>query len=619
MNVFYEEAGTFKVGMILVDNTTSLQIEAPHGKRSKIKAASVLLRFDSPALSEFMEHTQKIVSELDQGFLWECCTADVEFSSNTLAVDYFGYSPSPVESAAVLFLLHGAPMYFYKKGRGRYKAAPPEALKAALAGQEKRRLQAEQLNAYVECLSNFNLPDIFQDKLPELLHKPDKNTLEWKALDAACTKTKLTLLKLLEKCGAIPSSHDYHLNQFLLENFPDGTGFGELESVVELDDHADLPVAEVAAFSIDDATTTEIDDAFSVTPLQLGNFRVGIHIAAPALGVMPQSQLDQVVAQRLSTVYLPGSKITMLPENVINHYTLEEQRLCPALSLYLDVTDDFTVIATESRIEKVRIVTNLRHEMLEQSFNEINLRENNSNYPYGKELHLLWAFANKLQDLRGKANDVNNDKIDYSFEVQDEVVSIYERRRGSPIDKVVSELMIYVNTEWGKQLADASIAGIYRSQGNNSKVRMGSAASPHQGLGVSQYAWSSSPMRRYVDLINQRQLIALLRGETPPYTKQSDDLLIAIRNFEMIYSIYSGFQRAMERYWCLRWLLQEKIDKIGAQVIKENLVRLDRLPLTLRISSLPEMAPGSFVELEVSQIDLLECTVNASFLRKLEA
>lgn len=117
MNVFYEESGAFKVGAILADNTTSLQIEASHGKRSKIKASSVLLRFDTPPLLEFMEQVQQIASEFDPNFLWECCPTGTEFSGNTLAADYFGHSPKPVEAAAVLTLLHGSPMHFYKKAR----------------------------------------------------------------------------------------------------------------------------------------------------------------------------------------------------------------------------------------------------------------------------------------------------------------------------------------------------------------------------------------------------------------------------------------------------------------------------------------------------------------------
>ncbi len=617
MNVFYEEEGVFKVGAILADNTTSLQVEAPHGKRSKIKAASVLLRFDVPPLSEFMQFAQKTADDLDLNFLWECCVTDAEFASDALAADYFGHSPSPLEAAAVLIRLHAAPMYFYKKGRGRYKAAPPEALKAALASQEKKRLQAEQQSHYVKLLTAFILPEEFRPLLSELLYQPDKNTVEWKALDVACTTAKLNVPRLLEKCGAIPSSHDYHFNRFLLEHFPEGTGFGPLDAAGELSDPVDLPVADVAAFSIDDATTTEIDDAFSVTPLTLGSFRVGIHIAAPALGIAPGSPLDRVVAKRLSTVYLPGNKITMLPESVIHHYTLGEERLCPVLSMYLDVADDFTITATHSRIEQVKIAANLRHDTLEQHFNEYTLANDSLDHPFGKELRALWDFACKMEVLRGKASDSNNDKIDYSFNVKDDYVTISERRRGSPIDKVVSELMIYVNAEWGRQLADGGVTGIYRSQGGG-KVRMSTSPAPHQGLGVSQYAWISSPLRRYVDLINQRQLIALLRGEVPPYTRESDDLLLAMRDFEATYEAYGDFQRGMERYWCLRWLLQENISATGAQVLKENLVKLDCLPLVVRVPSLPDMSPETNVEVEISQVDLLDLTCNARFLRKLE-
>ncbi|MBS0587014.1 MAG: RNB domain-containing ribonuclease [Proteobacteria bacterium] len=618
MNVFYEEAGTFKVGAILADNNTSLQIETVHGKRSKIKTTAVLFRFDTPPLAEFMSHAQQVAAELDPDFLWECCPQETEFASDTLAADYFGHSPSPIESAATLLLLQSAPMYFYKKGHGRYKAAPPDALKAALAGQEKKRLQAAQQAHYVEQLNQFILPEEFKPLSTSLLYKPDKNSLEWKALETVCAEKKLTVTKLMEKCGAIPSSHDYHFNQFVREYFPEGTGFGELETQPIGDTPSDLCYADVAAFSIDDASTTEIDDAFSVTPLALGSFRIGIHIAAPALGIHLESPLENAISSRLSTVYLPGKKITMLPDSVINHFTLAENKLCPVLSLYLDVADDFTIIKTESKLEQIKIAANLRHNALEQHFNETALNKGDFTHTFSKEFSLLWKFACKMESHRGKINDSNSDKIDYSFEINGEHVTISERRRGSPIDKVVSELMIFVNTEWGKQLTDAGITGIFRSQANG-KVKMSISPAPHQGLGVSQYAWSSSPMRRYVDLINQRQLIAMLRNETPPYNKNSNQLLIAMRDFETAYGIYGEFQRAMERYWCLRWLLQEKIQNIDAQVIKENLVKLDSIPFVTRVPSLPEVAPGTYVKLKLSEIDLLDRTLHAEFLQKLDA
>ncbi|HNC40846.1 MAG TPA: RNB domain-containing ribonuclease [Nitrosomonas sp.] len=617
MNVFYEEAGTFKVGTILAESANSLQVEATHGKRSKIKISAVLLQFDVPPVYEFMYQAQNIAKDLDINFLWECCNQNTEFTSKTLATEYFGHLPSAVEIAAIMISLNNAPIYFYKKGQGRYKAAPPEALRAALASQEKKRLDQEKQAHYMQQLNQFILPEAFQKQLDALLYAPDKNTIEWKALEAAAQTTKLSPIKLLEKCGAIPSSHDYHFNQFVREYFPDGVAFDVIQNDPTLDHLKNLTTAsEVKAFSIDDATTTEIDDAFSVQPLSLGSFRIGIHIAAPALGILPGSQLDQAAAKRLSTVYLPGKKITMLPDEVIQHFTLVESGYSPALSLYLDVSDDFTVMTKQSKIEMIQVDANLRHDSLEQLFNEETLRRKILDYPFAKELELLWNFAKKMEALRGKENDINNEKIDYSFLIDGERVTIQERRRGSPIDKVVSELMIYTNTEWGKQLAEEGVAAIYRNQ-SGGKVRMSLSPAPHQGLGVSQYAWSSSPMRRYVDLINQRQLIALLTGAPPPYTKTSHELMASMHNFEQIYTIYSEFQRAMERYWCLRWLIQEKIQQIEGQIIRENFVKFDHLPLVTRISTLPNLEPGTAVLVEISHIDLLERTLNARFISKI--
>jgi exoribonuclease II len=118
MNVFYEEEGDFKVAAVLADHDTSLQVEAPHGKRSKVKASAVLLRFEGPGLAHFMEEARKLAEAMEVDFLWQCCGQE-EFAFDTLARDYFGRAPTPAESAALLVKLHGAPMHFYKKGKGR--------------------------------------------------------------------------------------------------------------------------------------------------------------------------------------------------------------------------------------------------------------------------------------------------------------------------------------------------------------------------------------------------------------------------------------------------------------------------------------------------------------------
>ncbi|MBP9713151.1 MAG: RNB domain-containing ribonuclease [Sterolibacterium sp.] len=621
MNVLFEEDGAFRAGGVLADNNTSLQVELPTGKRSKVKAANILLRFEAPSPAELLERATRAAGDIDTGFLWETC-GDTEFSFEELACEYAGHTPSALEAAAMLLHLQAAPIYFHRKGRGRFRKAPPEILQAALAGLEKKRLQALAIERMSTELQAGTLPAEFQPQpmLRQLLYKPDRNRPETKALEMACAEAGLSAPRLLMRCGALASCHELHLGRFLAEYFPEGTGFAAHTLPAEAASLADLPLAAVAAFSIDDAHTTEIDDALSVTHQADGGWRIGIHIAAPGLGFSPEDDLGKIARQRLSTVYMPGRKITMLPEAVVERYTLLAGRDCPALSVYLDVAPDFSVRGRSSRIERVPIVANLRHHDIEPLFNEDTLAEGLPDFPFRDELKLLWELATVLEAGRGKAGQTQNQTdfnylVDWSTAAGDEPgrITIERRKRGSPLDKLVAELMIVANAGWGRDLADAKVAALYRAQ-TSGKVRMTTVAAPHEGLGVDCYSWASSPLRRHVDLINQWQLIAWLRGETPTYAAKSVDFLSALRDFELTYAAYADFQRGMERYWCLRWLQQEQISETTARVLREDLVRLEAVPLVIRMPGLPALDYGARIRLTIEHIDLFDIEARARYL-----
>ncbi|HMM46702.1 MAG TPA: RNB domain-containing ribonuclease [Thiobacillaceae bacterium] len=607
MHVIFEEDGHFKAGSILSETEASAQVETVSGKRGKVKAANILLRFTAPAPAEVMTEAGLLAAELDADFLWEVAGTD-EFGFEHLAQEYYGRAPRPAESVALLQTLHAAPIHFHKKGRGRYRPAPAETLAAAKAGLERKRLAAERQAHLAAELAAFRLPPDFASLIPRILIAPDKNTLEYKALEDAAAETGLSPLRLIERCGAIPSALDFHMAAFLLEHFPRGTGFAPAAEPI---DPPELPKSTVRAFSIDDEMTTEIDDALSVEWLA-DRVRIGIHIAAPAVGIAPGSQFDQLARERLSTVYYPGDKITMLPQALIQHYTLGETHDCPALSLYVDVTPDLRVLATETRLEMVHVADNLRHEALEEAFNEETLRDPDAaDYPYRRELEWLHDFVVVLEAARGKADTI--DRVDYTFKLDGEHISIVPRKRGSPIDKIVSELMIFANAHWGGWLAEKRVPAIYRAQANG-KTRMTTSPEPHQGLGVDQYAWATSPLRRYVDLVNQRQLISLVQGTDPVYPPRSEALYAALRDFELAYDAYGEFQRRIERYWMLRWLIQEAVNEVTADVIRDDLVRFTNLPMVTRAPSVMGVAPGSRVRLAVSAIDLLDISFHAEYL-----
>jgi exoribonuclease-2 len=629
MNLFFEESGDFKVGIVLSQAGEAYQVEMASGKRTKVKVKDVLLQFAAPAPAELLEQAKAVAAGIDLDFLWEVAGQE-EFGFAELGAEYFGHPPLPYEAAGLILSLHSAPVYFYKKGRGRYKAAPEASLKAALAGIEKKRQQGLVQAEYVEQLKANTLPASMRAMVQQLLFKPDKNTLEYKALDAACNELHTTPPRLMLAAGGIASPKELHLSKFLFENFPKGAGFAPVTVPAA---PSKLPLAAVAAFSIDDVTTTEIDDAFSVVTQDDGMVRVGIHIAAPGLAIRPDDAIDKLARQRMSTVYMPGDKITMLPDEVVAAFTLAEGNNCPALSLYATLDPrDWSVLKTETRAELVPIAANLRHNDLDELVNEETLASGVGEYPHKAELALLWQWAQQLEQGRMKKREgfglkpEQNNRIDFNFYVDDDVVTVTRRKRGAPLDKIVAELMIFANSSWGKLMHEHGVPGIYRSQGGGSggwatkmQVRMVTHAAPHQGLGVDQYAWSTSPLRRYTDLVNQWQILACAEHGVAaplvaPFKPRDANLFAIVSAFDAAYAAYGDFQSNMERYWCLRWLGQEQARQVDAVVLKDEVLRLVDIPLVIRLPGMPQVARGAQVRLDILRWDELDLSIEARLL-----
>lgn len=627
MNLFFEESGDFKVGSVLSQQGEAYQVETPSGKRTKVRARDVLLQFATPSPSELMSQAGELARDMDTAFLWEVA-GESEFDFNELGAEYFGHAPAPQEAAGLLIKLATAPIYFYKKGKGRYKAAPEASLHAALAGLEKKKQQALVQAGYVEELKAGRLPDVMRPIVHQLLFKPDKNSIEYKAMDAACNALQTNPQRLMLAVGGLTGTLQLHSAKFLLEQFPKGTGFPPIPLPVA----PELPLAKVQAFSIDDVTTTEIDDAFSVQQLADGKIRIGIHIAAPALGIARDDAVDVLARARMSTVYMPGDKITMLPDEFVERFTLAAGASRPALSLYVTLDPaDWSVINMETVAEAVPISANLRHNDLDALVTLENLEAGAGDYPYKDEIALLWQWAQVLEQGRMAKRESfglkpeQANRVDFNFYVEQDVVTITRRKRGAPLDKIVAELMIFANSNWGKLMHEHGVPGIYRTQGSGNgwaarmQVRMQTQAAPHQGLGVDQYAWSTSPLRRYTDLVNQWQIMACVsHGITAPlvapFKPKDADLFAIVSAFDGTYAAYADFQNTMERYWCLRWLTQESIRVVDAVVLKDEVLRLTDIPLVIQMPGLQSLARGAQVRLELLHWDEVDLSVQARLL-----
>ncbi|MEI6717269.1 MAG: ribonuclease catalytic domain-containing protein [Betaproteobacteria bacterium] len=647
MYALFEDAGKFLTGRILSEAESSAQIELESGKRLKAKSANILLKFEKPTPSMLMAEATALSATMELDLAWEFAPED-EFSFQELAQEYFSDNATLAQQTAALISLFQAPHYFRRSGKGKFKKASADVLQQALAAIDKKKLIQQQIETWALALGEGSCPEPIAAQLYKILFKPDKNAAEYKAVVEASRATHLAPLALLQKAGAITSAYEFHWQRFLFDNFPKGIGFPSLEAPLIKDA---LPKSTAQAYSIDDSQTTEIDDALSVQGLGTGEVIVGIHIAAPALALTPGHAIDHIARQRLSTVYMPGNKITMLPDHVVQSYTLQEGRDCPAVSLYLRVNEStLEILGSETRLESVFIAANLRHDVLDDVVTEAWLANPVTELPAGKDIphmpHAQLAFLYRLAQhrkaqrevVRGKPENFN--RPDYNFRVNTldgqtpkggERVEISQRHRGAPLDLMVAEAMILANSTWGQWLADLGVPGIYRSQVSllpGVKVRMGTKALPHAGIGVPCYAWSTSPLRRYTDLVNQWQIIACAQhGNTAalaaPFKPKDVDLFSIISGFEAAYSSYNGYQSSMERFWTLQYLQQNAIVEVEATIFKSfegepPIARADNLPLVLPVTGSGNLPRGTRVLLRISGIDNISLDVHGQFIEVLQ-
>lgn len=647
----FEEEGQLRCGKLLAEAPASVQIEQASGRRSKVKQNHMFMRFSQPGPQDLLVQAKAMAAELDVAFIWETCNQEIagDLDFMTLASEYFGSGPNAVQACAMLICLQEAPIWFLRRGRGLFRPQPREQIDRALQALERRRQQDEMVQAWAGSLAQDQWPHDWLDpqgpvglvRPIALLLKPDKQSLAYRAIDAACKARQLSPARLLLACGQFATPLQLHQELFAQEHFPKGldAAFPQVElerAIASLLLHINtLDQAAVEAFSIDDSSTTEIDDALSLSisyaadGQTINELSLGVHIAVPALLLTPESRWDAMARERMSTVYAPGQKIQMLPEAIVRCFSLDEGKLCPALSLYVRFNGQCEVVGEETKLERVKIRANLRHDQLESSIDEQVIEDwERAVWPKAvlaedlmQALGQLWRISKRLQaereTVRGRPEP--RFRSDFHFRIQDDRVEIEQRRRDAPLDRIVAEMMILANSRWGRWVALNRLPAIFRSQ-SMGRARMTTHPIAHQGLGVGQYLWATSPLRRYADLVNQRQLLALATRQRPPFSQESADLHRVIAGFDARYDAYNDYQNTMERYWSMRWVEQmqpegaERPLRFRAIALREQRARLRDAPLVFALPDMPDGHAGRGLWVEFVKMDWLDLSIEVRML-----
>jgi exoribonuclease-2 len=550
-----------------------------------------------------------LASSIDMLLLWELSLELGSCSIHDLVDLYFGNNNQNInqQALALLIAIFDSQIYFsFNRQNLDNTTSSPCFKRHNLQELEQKKYQKEQrekqhnyLQQLYLSLLNYQRPSWNIDPITDLLYSPNKNALEYKAFIKASKELKIKPMDFLFKLGYIKSIDDYLIQQFYNQYYKAGDS---LNLSLSFADISSLEYNQnVIAFSIDDANTTEIDDALSVQYMSNGNYLIGVHIATAALC---QQSLAYASA-KFSSVYFTGDKFTMLPNEIIRQYSLDENHILPVVSIYFEINDNMQILDYFTTLEKIKIHNNLRNEILDEVFNIENV--DSRHIAHIDELKILYKLANKLSKDRGKPT-ANEFALEYNiiFDENGKIV-VKQRQRNSALNKTVSELMILANCSWGKLLAKSFIPAIYRVKQGNNPVHSSSSPNSHSGLNVDYYTWATSPLRRSIDLINQIQIINLI-NQKKPLKPEDTNFANILNNFDEIYAQYINFQNKMETYWSLRYIEQEDLKKVSATFIYKYLVQVDGLPLKINLYDyhVKSQEVGSKIELLIKSINFEE-------------
>ena len=476
-----------------------------------------------------------------------------------------------IEMLAVLQTVLDNPAYF-RRNEGQFMPAPEDAIKKVRAALQRRAIDAQNERAILAALSNNELPAELVQNRVELLAGENKNTVVYRAVKKAAGGERY-ITEWLVKVGIFANVRECWDALFLhYWQQPIPT---PLDAVRD-----DLPLADAHAFSIDEAGTFEVDDAFSVTPQEEGAL-IGIHIAVPALD---DKLFDEDVYKnhRLTSVYFPNAKHPMLSAEHIDAYSLKSGDYRPVLSLYCHFNVATGVIGEpQTKLERVFIDDNYSLEDFAAA----------TPPKVKNEYQVLSDFAAALRQTPPK------EQIDYRIISEPPQVIAYTR---PPVSYTIEALMRHANIIWGEQLASKKAGGLFRS---------GGMTTLHPEAG-NTYAWTSSPLRRMIDLFNQRLLLSLSGHTSPPKVHWRT----LARAFDSAKTDARRNQDTMERHEILRALqcLPPNTVLYG-EAQKKNKIRLRDYPLSGKIM-VSKHSPAENEEIQVCLHEINFFTQEAKFV-----
>ncbi|HLW71777.1 MAG TPA: ribonuclease catalytic domain-containing protein [Candidatus Binataceae bacterium] len=636
--VEYLDDGRLRAAVALREYADQVVVAEGSGAERKIPRDLVLVRHpDRPATHENarellaalkLEH-ERLAGELDLNLLWEIVQEDQRGRSATaLAEIFFGHA-APVEIAVMLEALLNDRLYFVRRHMEfvprsaeqveRLRTQHQRTRLRSEGGRQKRRLLASLLEDGPQSPIAEAAPLI--EELTRYLENPFTRNRETatmlEAVAGELTPAEAAY-EILERLGARPDGPRYALIGGLRTNFSAAATQEALNGATP----RRAAGAAHRTVTIDDAETVEIDDALACETLPGGGFRVRVHIALVADFVAKGGPMDVEAAARGTTVYLPETTVRMLPDAV----STDRASLRAAAERHV-LTTDVSLSATgevtsyELYPELICVDARLTYDQADAIIADAAIETENAAL-----LARLREATVILRERRRAAGARLIQRREPKVTVVGDQIDIRIIDPASPSRELVAELMVLSNYIAARLGADRGAPMIYRVQPNPmdntlaQRARLSLYPEFHAGVGLECYVQASSPIRRYLDLVLQRQLIAIT-GEAPAPAYTREELMAVLAAAEAGEDEGRQLERRAKRYWTLIYLKRHALERpLEATVGRDGAsAELDAYAVRGSLRGAPNLSANARVMVMVGRIDPVRGGLTLNYLETIMA
>ncbi len=594
--------------------------------------------------AEKTDHQKKLTQKICISALWESLKNKGNLHGISSLTDiWFKDKTDSDREMAVLRSIMNDGIHFKMKDSQFLSNTQEQVLKLKVNTEEKRQKQKEIIDLSKWLNSLIAEKEISVKNRDKFISYLKEYTIDGK--DASCYSAiknilrseKITTQKecfeLLVKTGAFAEDENILLLTYRVPcKWPESV-IKQTAALVEPDtqkscrDKSRKDLTHINTFSIDDLSTMDIDDALSVEE-HPDFFIVYIHIADVASFISPGAPIELEAKNRGRSIYLPEEKIPMIPSKLSeNILSLKQGTTRPAVSFTIKLSHEGEILDYNAQTS---IIKNDRKMDYNEADNEII-----SNSLFKK----LYSLALKLRGKRlaNGANSILLPELQINVNNRKEI-KLIKRERESKSQILVSEYMILANYCASLIFKENNFPALYRTQAVQSekpvqkeppslfelfsmrkhfgRVSIDTKAEPHSGLGLSSYTTLTSPLRKYLDLVTQGQLLALLNGRKSEHNQTS--LKNIVESSQAILTKAATVEQERERYWLLKILQQSIGQKTEALILEKKhkgyriLLKEYFMEINIKIPRKTELTPGETISVIINNIDPFSSLIQVS-------